>query len=116
MKWRERTKGAVAVAGLGLMLTASLAYAGGFFTNGVPPAGGTQYPSTIPLTGSETIPVDTNLASGRNPQSEAVTVSQIAQYSGAVASGARANFLIAGDATQNLFQRATSGSSVTTTL
>ncbi len=41
------------------------AYAGGTFE---------QYPSaTAPLTGSETIPADTNLSSGRNPQTEKIT-------------------------------------------
>jgi len=108
-------KGAVAVAGLGLMLTASLAYAGGFFTNGVPPAGGTQYPSTIPLTGNETLPADTNLSSGLNPQSEAISTRQMANFAAANGITTQGNFLIGGDATTNLFQRATTGSSVTTT-
>ena len=53
------------------------AAAGGFFTNGVPPAGGTQYPTTVPLTGNETIPADTNLPNGQNPQSESITVGQL---------------------------------------
>lgn len=56
---------------------APLAWAAGFYTNGLPPAGGTQYPSTLPLTGAETIPADTNLASGQNPQSESISVSQL---------------------------------------
>lgn len=88
----------------------SLALAAGFFTNGVPPAGGTQYPNTLPLTGNETLPADTNLPSGANPASEAISTGQILQYAGGQTSAD--NFLIGGDATTNLFQRATTGSSV----
>lgn len=96
---------------LGFALAASAA---GFFTNGVPVAGGTQYPTTIPLTGVETIPADTNLASGLNPASEAITVSQLAGYVGGRPS--LFNMLIGGDAGTNLFQRGTTGASVTTTV
>ena len=70
-----------------LVLAWALAFAGavtpanaaGFFTNGVPVAGGVQYPSTIPLTGVEQVPADTQLAAGLNPQSEAVTTLQLVQ-------------------------------------
>lgn len=97
-----------------LALSSLVADAAGLFTNGVPVAGGTQYPTTLPLTGNETFPVDTNLSSGLNPQSEAITTAALAAYiGGANTSG---NLLIGGDATSNLFQRATSGASVTTTL
>lgn len=65
--------GALATAG------ALAANAAGFFTNGVPVAGGSQYPSTIPLTGNETVPADTNLGFGLNPASEAITTTQLAQ-------------------------------------
>lgn len=68
-------------AGLATVLATGLAHAAGFFTNGVPVAGGTQYPLTIPLTGNETVPADTNLASGLNPASEAITTSQLAAFS-----------------------------------
>jgi hypothetical protein len=64
-----------------LGLGASPTLAAGYFTNGVPPAGGVQYPSTTPLTGNETIPADTNLPSGMNPASEAITVGQLAAAS-----------------------------------
>jgi hypothetical protein len=64
---------------------ATAALAAGLYTNGLPVAGGSQYPTTIPLTGSETIPADTNLASGLNPATEAVTVAQLAGYSQAIA-------------------------------
>lgn len=57
----------------------SPALAAGFFTNGVPVAGGTQYPGTIPLTGVEQLPADTELTGGLNPQSEAITTAQLAQ-------------------------------------
>ena len=99
---------AVVVAGV-----SSLALAAGFFTNGVPPAGGTQYPSTIPLTGNETIPADTNLLSGQNPASEAITTNQLAAFG--QSQPALNNLIIGGDATTNLFQRATTGASETTT-
>lgn len=87
----------------------------GFFTNGVPPAGGTQYPTTLPLTGNESIPADTNLPSGLNPASESVTTSQIAGYIGASRGTGFRNALIGGDFTTNLWQRGTSVGSITTT-
>lgn len=68
MKW--------VLAGL-LGLVASVALAAGLYTNGLPPAGGTQYPSTVPLTGLETAPFDTNLTQGQNPASEAISVNQL---------------------------------------
>jgi hypothetical protein len=89
------------------------AHAAGFFTNGVPVAGGTQFPSTLPLTGLEQIPADTLLAGGASPQSEAITTNQLASFVGSPGTGL--NFLIGGDSTTNLYQRATSGASVTTT-
>lgn len=93
---------------------AGAANASGFFTNGVPLAGGTQYPSTLPLTGNETIPADTNLPSGLNPASEAITMASFGSYiNGLPADG---NGLIGGDAGTNLWQRGTTGSSVTTTV
>lgn len=106
-------KAALVVTGA-MLLAGVPALAAGFFTNGVPPAGGTQYPTTVPLTGSETLPADTNLPSGLNPASESISTAQLSQYIGGVAKGA--NVLIGGDATSNLFQRATSGASVTTAL
>lgn len=99
--------GAVALAGVGLG-------GAGLLTNGLPVAGGTQYPSTIPLTGNETAPFDTNLTNGQNPASEAISTLQMAGY---ISSGpSKTNALIGGDATTNLFQRGTTGSSVTTTV
>ena len=65
---------------LGLALSVGLAgtaWAAGFITNGLPPAGGTQYPSTLPLTGAEQMPADTQLAGGLNPASEAITIGQL---------------------------------------
>lgn len=105
---------ALAAGALAVAIGAGPAWAAGFFTNGVPPAGGTQYPTTIPLTGIETVPADTGLAAGVNPQSEAISTLQLAGY--AAGMPARRNILIGGDAGTNLFQRATTGSSVTTTL
>jgi hypothetical protein len=63
---------------LGFGLLVQPALAAGFFTNGVPPAGGTQYPYTLPLTGNELIPADTQLSGGAPPQSEAISTGQLA--------------------------------------
>ena len=103
-----------AVAGVALVAAlvsqvVSPALSAGFFTNGVPAAGGTQYPSTFPLTGNETVPADTNLTNGQNPASEAITTQQLASLGGTLP--AKGNALIGGDATTNLFQRATTGAS-----
>ena len=99
---------------LGLLASASQsALAGGLYTNGVPPAGGSQYPLTLPLTGSETFPADTNLSGGQAPQSEAISVGQLTQAGNAYRTGD--NLLVGGDASTNLFQRGTTGASVTTT-
>ena len=100
----------VLIAGLGI----TAAQAAGLFTNGVPVAGGAQYPSTIPLTGNETLPADTNLTGGLNPASEAITTAQMSAYGNSLPS--RGNALIGGDATTNLFQRGTTGASETTTV
>lgn len=87
------------------------ASAAGFYTNGVPPAGGSQYPTTIPLTGAETIPADTNLSNGQNPASEAITVTQLSGASRASAgSGGWRNVLVGGDFGTNLWQRGTAAS------
>ena len=107
-----------AVAGVALVAAlvsqvVSPALSAGFFTNGVPAAGGTQYPSTFPLTGNETVPADTNLTNGQNPASEAITTQQLASLGGTLPT--KGNALIGGDATTNLFQRATTGASETTT-
>jgi hypothetical protein len=75
-----KMKKIAALALAGLLAGSGAALAAGFFTNGLPPAGGSQYPTTIPLTGNETFPADTNLASGLNPASEAITAGQIAGY------------------------------------
>ncbi len=114
---QEEMRNRIKSAGL-LMLAAGVAvgpaWAAGFFTNGTPRAGGTEFPQTIPLTGSETIPADTTLSGGRNPQSEAVTMTQIAGF-GAQQQGLGRNLLIGGDAKTNLWQRGTSIASITTT-
>lgn len=52
-----------------LALFATAALAGGLYTNGLPVA--------TSITGNETIPADTNLPSGLNPQTEAITVNQL---------------------------------------
>jgi len=68
---------------LALALTAGAcgeALAAGLLTNGLPPAGGTQYPSTLPLTGNEAFAADTQLPQGLNPASEAVTTGQLAVW------------------------------------
>jgi hypothetical protein len=81
--------------GIAALALGGLAHSAGFFTNGVPVAGGTQYPSTLPLTGNETIPADTNLPSGLNPASEAITTGQLAAFSSPQATPR--NYLLNGD-------------------
>lgn len=104
----------LALAGaLSLAWAITPALGAGFFTNGVPPAGGTQYPTTLPLTGNELVPADTGLPSGLNPASESITTNQLAGFLGGQATPT--NFLIGGDAGTNLFQRGTTGASETTT-
>ena len=105
----------LAGAGLGLALVSGAALAGGFFTNGVPPAGGSQYPTTLPLTGNETIPADTNLSSGLNPQSESITTGQLAAYA-ASASSSITNSLVCGDFGVCPWQRGTSFATIANTL
>lgn len=102
------------LASLAIVGVASVAYAAGFLTNGIPVAGNAPYAFTIPLTGSEQLPADTLLAAGQAPQSEAITTNQLATF--AAAQAASWNALIGGDASTNLFQRGTTGSSVTTTV
>lgn len=59
-----------------LLLFGSVAWAGGLYTNGFPQAG--QVPNTLPLTGQELIPADTQLPGGLSPQTEAISTSQLA--------------------------------------
>lgn len=108
---KVNSKGMLLLAGALCVLAAAGAHAAGFFTNGLPVAGGTQYPSTLPLTGAETLPADTNLTQGLNPASEAITTAQMAGYVGNQPS--RGNAVIGGDATTNLWQRSTAGASST---
>lgn len=62
----------VAAAAFGLVLFAAQANAGGLF-QGLPSF-------TPPFTNSECIPADTNLSSGRSPQSVCLTPSQLGLY------------------------------------
>lgn len=74
------------------------------------------YPlAASPLTGNETFPADTELTGGQTPQTERIGMNAIGAFGRTVTAGFR-NFLIGGDATTNLFQRATTGASVTTTV
>lgn len=62
----------------GLFLSAiGVATAGGFFTNGMPQAGNSPYTYTLPLTGAELVPADTQLTGGQSPQSEAISIAQL---------------------------------------
>lgn len=58
----------IGMALVGALITTA-AIAGGLYTNGLP--------SATSITGNETIPADTNLPSGANPQTEAITVNQL---------------------------------------
>lgn len=72
---------------LGLFLALSIghAQAGGLYTPGFPQAG--DLPNTLPLTGNETIPADTNLPEGLAPQTESISLTQLAQFLGGGGSG-----------------------------
>lgn len=74
----EKLKRAALNAALLLVLFAGPALAAGMFS-GWPFAGGTQYPSTLPLTGDEGVAADTQLPSGLNPASELISVDQLMQ-------------------------------------
>ena len=106
MKRKSMLFGAVASIAL-----ASAALAAGYWTNGVPVAGQSPYTNSLPLTGNETIPADTNLAAGAMPQSIAVKTSQLADYMGGLPS--RGNALIGGNGDTNLWTYGTAGTSTT---
>lgn len=63
--------------GLAVLMLPSAAVAAGLYTNGLPRAGASPYTFTLPLTGNETFPADTNLSGGLNPATEAVTTNQL---------------------------------------
>lgn len=77
-----------------LVVAVTAAFAAGVYTSGLPAAGGTQYPSTLPLTGLETFPVDTNLTQGLNPASESVTPGNITAIALENAMGRQSNIPI----------------------
>jgi len=121
--WRGVLPGAALAAVMAL--SGQMAQAAGTFTNGVCTAGSTgtstgtpavtycNNSNTYPLTGNETIPADTQLSGGQSPQSEAILTRQLAQFGSSQLTG---NVLIGGDAGTNLWQRATTGASQTTTV
>lgn len=74
VNWKAR---AVSLAAA-ITLVAGVAVASGYFTAGLPAA-------VPPLTGSELIPADTQLAGGAPPQSESISVAQIATYANSTA-------------------------------
>ncbi len=100
------------LAGAFALAALTPALAAGIFST-FPPAGGSQFPSTIPITGIETIPADTNLTQGLNPATETITTSQLAGYAGAL-NGTWRNALTGGNFTSNLWQRGTTSASITT--
>jgi hypothetical protein len=102
----------LAAAGLLAVALGGPAFGQGLYTNGLPTAGGTQYPLTLPLTGAETIPADTNLTQGRNPATEAITALALSGYTGTTtARGGFRNFLLCGDFSTCPWQRGTTVSS-----
>lgn len=70
----------LAAGGIAALVAIPVAWAAGFLTSNYPPAGGTQFPFTIPLTGFELFPADTQLASGQPPQSESISTAQLATF------------------------------------
>jgi len=63
------------IASVAAMAIASGAVAGGLYTPGFPQAG--SVPNTLPLTGNELIPADTQLGQGLVPQTESISVAQL---------------------------------------
>lgn len=103
------------LAGAFALASALGASAAGLLTNGLPPAGGSQYPTTLPFTGNETLPLDTNLPSGLNPASESATLNQIqSSIFGEPGMAGLRNALLGGDFGTNLWARGTSVGSITT--
>jgi hypothetical protein len=91
----------VLAAGLaGLLASAGVAYAGGYFTPGLPYATAT--------TGNEMIPADTQLPAGAYPQTEAISVATLGGYG----SAKQFNYLIGGDFGTNLWQRGTTHTAI----
>lgn len=107
--------GLAAVLLAGALALAGNAFAAGLYTNGLPVAGGTQYPSTLPLTGNEQVPADTMLPNGRNPATLAITTGQLAGFINGE-TDTWTNGLIGGDFAANLWQRGTTSASITTSL
>ena len=100
---------ALAAAGIAALVTgAALAQTG---WGGLWP---TLSPWTGPLTGNEWFPGDTHLTQGVQPQTAGYTSNALVGYVESAING-YGNYLIGGDATTNLFQRATTGASETTT-
>lgn len=101
-----------------LLLAGALALAGtmaaeaaGFF--GFPQAGSVN--NTLPPTGNETIPMDTNLTQGLNPATEVMTLNQLSGATSSFSDTWR-NKLIGGDFGTNLWQRGTTSASITTAI
>lgn len=113
MKMTSRGFAPLLLAGALALASLAPALGAGFFN--FPPAGGSQYPTTLPLTGNETIPADTNLTQGLNPATETVSTTQLAGFIGGQLSTWR-NVLIGGDFGTNLWQRGTTSASITTAL
>lgn len=99
------------LAGAFALALGGAAGAAGFFQ--FPQAGSVSL--TLPLTGDETIPADTNLPSGLNPATEVISVDQLSGGMVGLLDASR-NKLIGGDFYQNLWQRGTTSASITTSL
>lgn len=90
---------------LALILAPAVSYADGMFP-AVPAA-------TPPLTGNETVPADTHLSGGRNPQTVLITTSQLKDYAfGGTSSGTVS--AVAGAATLNTGRGVVTSESLTT--
>lgn len=107
------TKSLLVAGAFALAMTGAV-LAQGLYTRGFPTAG--SVPLTLPMTGIETIPVDTNLTQGLNPATASFTANQLAGGLGGLVDAGYRNRLIGGDFNSNLWQRGTTGASTTTTL
>lgn len=79
-----------------ILASAGIAFAAGIYTNGLPA-------TVLPLTGIETLPLDTNLAGGQAPQTESLTILQLRQALDQQVSLTDASSVVMGDPTRGRF-------------
>jgi len=105
---KTSTSNLLKASALALVLGSGVAWAGGQFTG--------QLPSAYqPFTGNETLPLDTNLGQGAQPQTMSGTLAQLGTYSAGF-NGSFRNTLVGGDFSSNPWIRGTSSGDIANTL